>query len=359
MTIPSPFSASAAAPAQSRLRRLLRRPDVGGAAAAVERLIAVEWPTPSRGAVLAALREFHVGGEDARAVCRGLFARAMAAVGADHAMSVEEADQLQLLKSALALTPRDVQEAHRKVAELLYDTALSRALDEENLTPDERSRLDALTSHLRVSPDRRGVLHRQQAQHILDRVLGRQSPQRQLTREETAAVRAMADTFGTRIDLGEVTQAHLDRFALLWQIERGELPGIAVRIRLLRSEVCHFYSAARWLEVPSARPHPPEPPARVVRGASYRLANHPERTLAETGAVQADRGTLYITNKRCIFDGRTKQVAIRHSDVRALGVYADGFVLEKSWGKWPSLSIDGDAPLASVILAEALARDWT
>ena len=81
--------------------------------------------------------------------------------------------------------------------------------------------------------------------------------------------------------------------------------------------------------------------------------------MAETGAIQADRGTLYITNKRCIFDGPARQVAVRHSDVRTLAIYADGFVLEKRAGKSPALSVDGDAPLATVILAEALARDWT
>ncbi|CAN5883099.1 hypothetical protein BH11GEM1_BH11GEM1_08780 [soil metagenome] len=287
----------------------------------------------------------------------------MATVAVDHAISTQEAEQFQLLKSALGLSPRDVQEAHRKAAESLCGAALSRALDEENLTPDERARLDALTSHLRLSPDRRGVLHRQQAQAILERVLGRQSPHRPLTVEETEAVRAMADTFGTRVDLGEVTQAHFDRFALLWQIERGELPAIAVRIRLLRREVCHFYVGSRWLELPPSLSEPPacihEPPIRVVRGASYRLDSHPVRTVGETGAAQVDRGTLYITNKRFIFDGRARQVAIRHSDVLALGVYADGFILEKSVGKSPFLTVDGDAALAAVIAAEALARDWT
>lgn len=312
---------------------------------------------------MTALQQFHVRGDDARIICIALFARAMASMAADHAISVQEADQLQLLRSALALAPRDVQEAHRKVAESLYDAALSRALDEENLTPDERARLDSLTSHLRISPDRRGVLHRQQALTILERVLGRQSPQRQLTLEETEAVRAMADTFGTRADLREATQAHFDRFALLWQIERGELPAIAVRIKLLRNEVCHFYVGSRWLELTPSASEPTgmshDPPTRVVRGASYRMGNHPVRPVSDTGAVEVDRGTLYITNKRCIFDGRAKQVAIRHSDVLALGVYADGFVLEKAVGKSPFLTIDGDAALAAVLAAEALARDWT
>ena len=363
MTFPSPFSASAEAPAQSRLGRLLRRPDPGGAAAAVERVVALEWPAPARASVVAAFHQFHVRGDDTRIIGVALFAKAMAAVAADRAISTQDADQLQLLKSALALSQRDVQEAHRTVAELLYGSALSRALDEENLTTDERARLDALTSHLRVSPDRRGVLHRQQAEAILERVLGRQSPQRQLTIEETEAVRAMADTFATRADLSEVTQAHFDRFALLWQIERGELPAIAVRIKLLKSEVCHFYASARWLEEPASlsrlpgQPH--HPPTRVVRGASYRLGSHPVRQATETGAVELDHGTLYITNKRCIFDGRARQVAIRHSDVLALGIYADGFILEKSVGKSPFLSIDGDAALASVIASEALARDST
>ena len=157
---PSPFSASADAPAQSRLGRRRRRPDPAGAATALERLVAREWPAPSRASVVTALQQFHVRGDDARIICVALFVRAMASVAADHAISVQEADQLKL-------------------------------------------------------------------------------------------------------------------------------------------------------------------------------------------------------NKRCIFDGRARQVAILHSDVVALGVYADGFILEKSVGKSPFLTIDGDAALAAVLAAEALARDWT
>ena len=109
------------------------------------------------------------------------------------------------------------------------------ALDEEDLTPDERARLDALVAHLRLSPDRRGMLHRAQAQALLQRMLGPQSPQqRLLTQQEAGTMRAMAEKFGTRIDFGVATQAHFDRFALLWQIEHGELPAIAVRIKLLK-----------------------------------------------------------------------------------------------------------------------------
>ena len=89
----------------------------------------------------------------------------------------------------------------------------------------------------------------------------------------------------------------------------------------------------------------------MVRGASYRLCNHPVRAVGETGAAQVDRGTLYITNKRCSFDGRARQLAI--------GVHADGFVLEKSVGKSPFLTVGGDAAPAAAIAAEALARDWT
>lgn len=68
-----------------------------------------------------------------------------------------------------------------------------------------------------------------------------------------------------------------------------------------------------------------------------------------------DDGTLYITNKRVIFDGRRKNSTIRHSALLGLEMFRDGLVLEKASGKSPHLILDGDVELAAVILSSALA----
>lgn len=68
-----------------------------------------------------------------------------------------------------------------------------------------------------------------------------------------------------------------------------------------------------------------------------------------------DDGTLYITNKRIIFDGQRKNSTIRHSALLGLEMYRDGIVLEKATGKSPHLILTGDVELAAVILSSALA----
>jgi hypothetical protein len=311
--------------------------------------------------VVSVLRAYRVHGEEARAISIALFVKAMAAFADDQAISEEEAGELRLLQTTLSLAPRDIGEAHRLVAEAIYGAALAHALDEEDLTPDERARLDSLVAHLRSSPDRRGMLHRAQAQAILQRVLGQHSPpQRLLTQQEAGTMRAMAEKFGTRIDFGVATQAHFDRFALLWQIEHGELPAIAVRIKLLAAEICHFYGPARWFEpaggVAPGSTRRSAPSIRVAKGASYRMDTHPTARPEPDGSVEIDKGTLYITSKRFIFDGPRKQAAIRHSDVIAIEAWADGFLLEKTAGKFPLITIEGDVAIATAIAAEALAR---
>jgi hypothetical protein len=357
----SPYSRTVYAPPLSPLARLFRRPDTAGAAAALERLLADAWPSPTRAAVVSVLQAHSVHGEDARRICIALFSKAMAAFADDQAISEEEANQLRVLQTTLGLQPRDVSEAHRQVAETIYGAALAHALDEEDLTPDERARLDSLVSHLRLSSDRRGMLHRQEAHALLRRVLGQAShQQRLLTQQEATAMRTMAEKFGTRIDFGVTTQAHFDHFALLWQIQHGELPAIAVRIKLLKGEICHVYAAARWLEAPegttisTARRNAPS--VRVNKGTAYDMESHPTARVERDDSVEVDKGTLYITNKRFIFDGPRKQAAIRHSDVVALEAWTDGFLLEKTAGKFPLLAIEGDSAVVTAIAAEALAR---
>ena len=323
----------------------------------MERLLAASWPAPNRDAIVNSLRAHRVSGKDARAICVRLFAKAMRAFAAESALSLEQADALQCLQEALGLIQRDLGDAYFQVAESLYSTQISEALDAEDLTGDERERLVALTESLRMSPERRGVLHREQAEVVLQRILGTGASHRSLTPREQDAITEMASRLGEQLDGGSATLAHLDRFSLLWQIENGELPKATVRTRLQLGEVCHYYTPARWFDAPSdSLLRRSSAGASIVKGLSYRAGRHRAGPAPTEAAGRLGEGTIYVTNRRILLEGAQSSSTIRYGDVSAIEPFSNGFGVERDGGMAAVILVEGDAEIATSITAEALAR---
>ena len=72
--------------------------------------------------------------------------------------------------------------------------------------------------------------------------------------------------------------------------------------------------------------------------------------------TQVDEGTLYVTNKRIIFDGTKRNTSIRHSAILKIEAFSDGLKIEKASGRPPILVVRGDADVANALLAEVFHR---
>ena len=149
------------------------------------------------------------------------------------------------------------------------------------------------------------------------------------------------------------------RDLLFAAVENGDIPIVDVPIQLQRGEVCHFVTPASWHEFrKSTRTvgyYSQGVSLRIARGVYYRVgASRPQRVTTE-GLTEIDAGTLYLTSKRVLFDGATKNSSIRLSNLIGYEVYSDGLKLEKGSGRSPYLLFEGDAELAAVILGRLLA----
>jgi hypothetical protein len=93
---------------------------------------------------------------------------------------------------------------------------------------------------------------------------------------------------------------------------------------------------------------------RIARGVYYRVGgSRPQRVTTE-GLTEIDAGTLYLTNKRLLFDGRAKNTSLKLNTVIAFDVYTDGLAIEKGSGRSPHLLLNGDVESAATILGRLL-----
>ncbi|MEA2488624.1 MAG: hypothetical protein QOH21_416, partial [Acidobacteriota bacterium] len=154
------------------------------------------------------------------------------------------------------------------------------------------------------------------------------------------------------------TKAQLDRFHWYWLAERGTFPDVAAAINLQRDEVCHFSAAAQMYEMRTETQRVQYAGTsvriKIMKGVYYRVGSTSVQRITREVLREIDRGTLYVTSKRVIFDGARKNTTIRLASVLSIVPYSDGVEIEKSSGRNPIFTVD-DSEWLNVLLSSRLA----
>lgn len=357
----SPFRVPDPPPRPSILRRWLRPTPDAVAVKLLQHLLTMHSPTAlSPEYVLRQLREYGIAEARAAGICAQVWTEAFKTFVADDQISDSEAAYLAALRRPLNIGEDVVIDAERRLAIPRYQKALRDALADHQLSAQERADLERLAAGLRISPAMQRDLYAKDTKELLQAVLTDMLADHRLSPEEFANFATLAKHLGVDPSFEEATQARMHRYALYWRIENGDLPAVEVPIALQRGETCHFVCEGRWLEhrkqTRTTGYYSSGVSVRIARGLYYRVgASRPQRVTTE-GLTEIDRGTLYLTNKRVLFDGEQRNWTIRWPSIIAFHAYSDGLVLEKGTGKSPHLVLHGDAELAAVLCAVLLAR---
>jgi hypothetical protein len=79
---------------------------------------------------------------------------------------------------------------------------------------------------------------------------------------------------------------------------------------------------------------------RIVKGVRFRVGNIAPVRHARDALTHLDSGMLYITNKRLILMGTTRNITVRLSNVLSFEVYADGIEIQKASVRPPFVKMD-------------------
>jgi Chloroplast envelope transporter len=357
----NPFDLTAVPERRSWVARLFRRRNPEAALAEIQNLLAshgLNALQPSD--VSAILTARKVSGRGARTLARTLWARALREFARDDVLSNEEIAYLARLRAALGLAERDAQEMQTEFAQRRYGELLSEALTDERLSDEEWDRLNRLAESTGLSKEVRATTHGEGVRRIYETTLHAAVGDRRLSETEDRHLKELAQNLGvtTKYDAG--TEALLQKFAYLWRIENGELPSITAPIALQKGEVCHLATQTAWHELRTRTVRVnysgTTSRIRITKGLSFRVGSVTPQRVTRDEITPIDSGTVYVTNKRIIFDGQKKNATIRYGALLGIEVFSDAIKLEKATGRSPYLLLSGDIEIAAAIISEALAR---
>jgi len=181
---------------------------------------------------------------------------------------------------------------------------------------------------------------------------------RRISDEEEERLTAMAKNLGVTLKHDDQTQRLVDRFRLLARIESGELPSVAAPIKLQRGEVCHGMLTCTQHEIrqqtQSYRYSGPSASIKIMKGVRWRIGQVSVQRVTRDVMTQLDSGTLYITNKRLLFDGGKKNTLITLNKIVNFTVFSDGLRVEKDSGRDQYFVCDGDVEVLGAVLERVL-----
>lgn len=275
-----------------------------------------------------------VNSTDREAISVALFRDAMTAYADDDQIDDQEHEDLGKLRVALDISSDEVLRAESDILYPRYRELVRFVLADQEVTQDERERLAQFAKHLRLSPLASAQIFGESAGRLLGRVLSDAISDRILSPEEFREYALIAKAIGIVPQHDQATDAILHRCALRWRIQNGDFPIVNVDIALRPDEVCHLRVGAVWQEM--------------------RLRGRGEAR--EKYLFEIDRGSLFVTNQRMIFNGTVRNVVFRYSDLMKQTAYADGVSLEKATGRRAILSFEGDTEIAVAITMAAARR---
>lgn len=322
-----PFESLPSQPERTFFERLrgASRPDL--AVKTLETLLASRQPHEiSTSAVEALFKEYGLTPIEAHSLARRMWRKALAAFLEDDLLTDDEAKYLFALRRVLDIGEDDVIALETELVKPRYERLLREVLTDGQITLEERRRLEKLATDLRIGKQLAARLQLAEAQVAFRSILEAALVDRLLTSEERVRIDQVSKELGFNLD--PATQVQFDRAHLRWFFaSQAELPSINVPITLQKGESCHFYCNVSWQEMRKER----------VRGESY----------DELKTI--DVGTLYVTNKRLLFDGAAKNTTIKYEALVRINAYLDGISFERGSGKTVYLT-PSDAELADLLV---------
>lgn len=276
----------------------------------------------------------------------------------DHHLSDVDLDDLHHLRELLALEPEEAERVHDAAAGEVLRGAYDALAEQDQVHQEQVDFLVKLQSDLRI-PDRlaESILSEKRTLHIQGRASqiaqdGRISPQ------EWEDLESLARVLHVSLDMAEKDRLLFNRMKMLWLLENGEMPEVASDLFLKRGETCHFMGPADWLESRTITQRVNYSGlgyrVRIMKGLYWQGGSMGLQRITSEEIVAIDSGTLYVTNKRILFNGVHKNMNLPLGRVIDLVPYSDAVGIEKDRGRSPIFRVEQDAEILAVVLGRVL-----
>jgi hypothetical protein len=252
---------------------------------------------------------------------------------ADRVLNDEELADLKHLKTILALDDSVIDNLHARIGSIVYKKSFEEAVSDGRLTSEEQAFLNKLETDLRLPKQLAEKISLETRTAYVQNYVTKIMADQQLSPDEEEELKAITSSLNIDPGLSDKTKQQLEKFKLYWALKNLPLPVFQPDMAIQKDEACHFMIGnVKWYEL------------RKVRHKGY---SDDELTLI-------DKGTIYLTNKRIIFNGSKKTSTIQLTKILKTTPNDAGVKLGKDSGKDVTLHLPDRADIFCMMLERLL-----
>lgn len=245
-----------------------------------------------------------------------------------------------------------------KAKEQAYQKRFEKEISAGQLTEASKELLEELRQNFSISIETADELAKNAISIVINSLVNSIIEDGEVSPEEDATLEETINNLSAKLTMDLQTKKRLDTYRKLWKINHVDLPVFEPPIILQKREVCYYAQPVDWYETRSVRHHVnyggTTARIRIAKGIYYRLGSLDYNNTPTQELTFIDSGIIYITNKRTIFTGSKKNVAILFSRILNLVPYKDGVDIIKDSGKTPFLSFKDDVEIFTAVLHRAI-----
>jgi hypothetical protein len=276
----------------------------------------------------------------------------------DKSLSQEEIDNLKHLKNILSLYDSQVNKIHNQITGSIFKKSVREVIDDGEITEEEKEFLNNLQKKLMlpddIVKDITDTIKGSFVQEFLDNAVSDE----RLSPDEEKKFELICKNLNIEASFSEKTKLQLDKYRLFWAIENAELPEINAPISLTKQEKCYFQTSVEWYEKRTVTQRinygGPTASIKIMKGVRYRAGSIKLQRVTSEEWKLIDFGTLYLTSKRLIFVGASKNSNITLAKILSFTPYSDGIEISKDTGRPLFLKFSNNSDFFSLILSRLL-----
>jgi hypothetical protein len=287
-----------------------------------------------------------------------IYAKFISLCLSDRKFSDDEVALLLHLKDLFAISDDRHNQIYEKVGSSVYSRAVSKVAEDAHISEEERKFLKSLAIDLELPEKVSNTVYWTEAKKILEGKANEFLADGLLEPEEEHELAALARALGDDNTLDGALRYRLNRCRMMWMVKHGTLPTISPDISLSHREECYMQRSVDWYEMRRLRLGVayagPSLRLRIAKGVYWNMGTFARAPITTDQLQKIDSGTVYITNRRLLFDGALKNAAIKLDKIINISPYTDGVGIEKDAGKSPILGFTDDIEMFCAVLARAV-----
>jgi|SRR5690606_18045189 len=274
----------------------------------------------------------------------------------DRKLDDREIQDLKHLKSLFSLNDKTIAYLHDQIGLLVYKASIQEAVADGRLTQDEKSFLAQLENELKLPNALAAKISEEIREQYFAEHIDNLISNADFSPADEKELEAIAKSLNIDIELKSRSRQELKQLKTYWALENLPLTEYQSELPLQKGEVCYFkITDVSWYELRGSQKLDVYP-IKITHKEFYLQELSKQKSVNNSVLRFIDQGTLYITNKRILFDGQLKNSNIRLDGVLSTTSYKNAVHVHKEKGKSPVLHFAKKADVFSLIL-ERLLKD--